>query len=90
MEKHIADKDIDDGDLYVEFERHGNVDVHKRGVRVGGDTCKELRLLDESTHLIGCLLGWMWCIVMVSIIIGSKGSGHAMFCGLWSSFAKLC
>src|SRR5579859_2936535 len=90
MEKHIANKDIIDGCLYVEFERRDNVDMRKHRVRVGRDACKELRLLHESTCLIGRPLRWILCIVMVSIIIRSKGSRPCHVCGLWSSFAKLC
>ena len=40
MEKHIANKDIDDGCLYVEFERCGNVDMCKHHVHVGGRSVK--------------------------------------------------
>jgi len=36
VEKHITNKDIDDGCLYVEFERCGNVDMRKHHVHVGG------------------------------------------------------
>lgn len=90
MKKHIVNKDIDDECLYVEFERYDNVDVCKHDVRIRDDDCKESWFLVERTRLIDRSLRWMLCIVMMSIIIGSKESRPCHVRSLWFSFVKFC
>ncbi len=92
MEKHIADKDIDNGRMDVNFKSSSSrpkVDMRNHGVLDGNLAVKESKFLVISGSLICGPDGRMFWLVMILIPIGSKTFCPCHFCCFLGSLTRL-
>ena len=93
MEKYIADKDIDNGWMDVEFKRGSSsrpgVDMSKHCIFEWDFAVKESNFLVIRRSLVHCPNGRMLCLLMMLIQIDSKTPCPCHFCALGSSLTRL-
>ena len=93
MEKHIADKSIDDGWIDLEFQRRGirvGVDMSKHCTFEWDFVVKELSFFVVRASLVGCPTGRMLRSEMFLIMISSKTPRPCHFCSFRRSLTRLC
>ena len=92
MEKHITDKDFNNGRMNVDFKSSScrpGVDMRKYGVFEGNLAVKESKFLVIGGSLVRCPNGRMFRPVMLFILINSKTVRPCHFCCLLGSLTKL-